>query len=81
MKGNIATLARTLRIPASRLYNAASECGWALFRNQQQVKQAVLLIQRRYAVPFTSLAELFGDEVTLAEMAKLEAKEPLVVKK
>lgn len=78
--GTVSSLARTLRVPMTRLYNAATRAGLKRFANEHELKVTALHMQQD-AIPFTSLAELFGEDVTLAQLARLEQREHLVSKR
>lgn len=63
--------ARHLRIPYSRVYNAACELGIREIRTDDDIRRIAQYLQRQ-AISFTALADLFGPDVTLLALKRGE---------
>lgn len=69
----LAELARELKIPYTRLYNAMSEAGVDGVEDEADQKKVIVLLQQN-AVPFESLITIFGPDMTLRQLSALERK-------
>lgn len=67
----VPTLARELRVPASRLYNAILEAGVEGVVDGRDAQKVIIVLQQR-AVPFRALRRYFGKDMTLQQLADLE---------
>lgn len=63
--------AKRLRIPFNTFYTKSTELGLGEIANEDDLRRAVQIIQKK-ATPFSALAELFGDDVTLRDLSQYE---------